>query len=105
MARPIVEDGDGAPSFRPLWMLMPYLWPKDRPDLRTRVLVSIVFLVLAAVLVTRCARTGGLPMLRMMGGGPEQPEAGDGHAHHAMHDSPDGGGEGPALPGHTALPG
>ena len=48
--------------------------------------LNIVFLVLAAVLVTRFARTGGLPMLRMMGGGPEQPEAGDGHAHHATHD-------------------
>jgi uncharacterized membrane protein YraQ (UPF0718 family) len=67
--------------------------------------LNIVFLVLAAILVTWFARTGGLQMLRMMGGGPEQPEAGDGHAHHAMHDSPDGGGEGPALPGHTALPG
>src|SRR6201986_37045 len=45
--RSAVEEGDGAPSFRPLWRLMPYLWPKDRPDLRARVLVSIVFLVLA----------------------------------------------------------
>jgi len=42
-----VEDGSGAPSFRPLWRLMPYLWPKGRPDLRTRVVVSIVFLILA----------------------------------------------------------
>ena len=47
MARTAVEEGDGAPSFRPLWTLMPYLWPKNRPDLRARVLVSIVFLVLA----------------------------------------------------------
>src|SRR3984957_6009787 len=45
--RSAVEEGDGAPSFRPLWWLMPYLWPKNRPDLRTRVLVSIVFLILA----------------------------------------------------------
>ncbi|HEU0162091.1 MAG TPA: ABC transporter ATP-binding protein/permease [Rhizomicrobium sp.] len=43
----LVEEGSGAPSFRPLWRLMPYLWPKGRPDLRARVLVSIVFLVLA----------------------------------------------------------
>ncbi|HWU54706.1 MAG TPA: ABC transporter ATP-binding protein/permease, partial [Rhizomicrobium sp.] len=42
-----VEEGSGAPSFRPLWRLMPYLWPKGRPDLRARVLVSIVFLILA----------------------------------------------------------
>ncbi len=39
---PLVEEGDGAPSFRPLFMLLPYLWPKERPDLRLRVLVSIV---------------------------------------------------------------
>src|SRR6185312_14715138 len=42
-----VEEGDGAPSFRPLWRLMPYLWPKGRPELRARVIVSIVFLVFA----------------------------------------------------------
>src|SRR6201985_1237978 len=47
MARSAVEEGDGAPSFRPLWTLMPYLWPKGRADLRARVLVSIVFLILA----------------------------------------------------------
>ena len=45
--RSAVEEGDGAPSFQPLWRLMPYLWPKGRPDLRTRVIVSIVFLILA----------------------------------------------------------
>src|ERR1700733_5843891 len=45
--RSAVEEGDGAPSFRPLWRLMPYLWPKGRPDLCTRVIVSIVFLILA----------------------------------------------------------
>ncbi|HEY0937309.1 MAG TPA: permease [Trebonia sp.] len=33
--------------------------------------LNIVFLILAAVLVTRFVRTGGLPMLRMMGGTPE----------------------------------
>lgn len=42
-----VEEGSGAPSFRPLWRLMPYLWPKGRPDLKLRVVVSILFLVLA----------------------------------------------------------
>ncbi|HEX3754155.1 MAG TPA: ABC transporter ATP-binding protein/permease [Rhizomicrobium sp.] len=46
MAHP-VEEGSGAPSFRPLWILMPYLWPKGRPDLKARVLVSVLFLVLA----------------------------------------------------------
>jgi ATP-binding cassette subfamily B protein len=47
MARPIVEEGDGAPSFRPLWMLLPYLWPNHQPELRLRVVVAIVFLILA----------------------------------------------------------
>src|SRR5581483_6534195 len=45
--RSAVEEGDGGPSFRPLWKLMPYLWPKGRPDLRARVVVSILFLILA----------------------------------------------------------
>ena len=47
MARALIEEGDGAPSFRPLWMLLPYLWPKGRPELRLRVLTSVVFLLLA----------------------------------------------------------
>jgi ABC-type transport system involved in Fe-S cluster assembly fused permease/ATPase subunit len=47
MARVLLEEGDGAPSFRPLWMLMPYLWPKGQPELRLRVVVSILFLLLA----------------------------------------------------------
>jgi ATP-binding cassette subfamily B protein len=47
MARSVVEEGDGAPSFRPLWMLMPYLWPKGQPELRARVFASIFFLILA----------------------------------------------------------
>ena len=47
MARSVVEEGDGAPSFRPLWMLMPYLWPKGQPELRIRVFASIFFLILA----------------------------------------------------------
>ena len=47
MARPLTEEGSGAPSLRPLWMLMPYLWPKGRPDLRIRVFASLGCLVLA----------------------------------------------------------
>src|ERR1700754_2817821 len=47
MARLPTEEGDGAPSFRPLWMLMPYLWPKGQPELRARVFASIFFLILA----------------------------------------------------------
>ncbi|HEY5346718.1 MAG TPA: ABC transporter ATP-binding protein/permease [Rhizomicrobium sp.] len=49
---PPIEEGDGAPSFRPLWRLMPYLWPKGRPDLRARVMLSLVFLSLAIAITT-----------------------------------------------------
>lgn len=51
MAHP-VEEGSGAPSFQPLWRLMPYLWPKGRPDLKARVVLSMVFLVLAIAATT-----------------------------------------------------
>ena len=47
--------------------------------------LNIAFLILAAVLVIRFVRTGGLPMLRMMGGSPEPAGADTGHAHHGMH--------------------
>ena len=49
MARPLTEEGDGVPSFRPLTMLLPYLWPKGRFDLKTRVAASLVCMVLAKV--------------------------------------------------------
>src|SRR5678809_1121543 len=51
MAHP-VEEGSGAPSFKPLWRLMPYLWPKGRPDLRARVVFSILFLMLGIIATT-----------------------------------------------------
>jgi hypothetical protein len=47
--------------------------------------LNIAFLLLAAALVIRFARTGGAMMLRMMGGAPEQPGAGNGQAHHDTH--------------------
>jgi uncharacterized membrane protein YraQ (UPF0718 family) len=54
--------------------------------------LNIAFLILAAVLVVRFLRTGGLPMLRMMGG---SPDAHDGRDHlsqdHASHDHAHGG--------------
>jgi len=56
MARSLLEEGEGVPSLRPLWMLMPYLWPKGRPDLKARVVVAMVCLVLAI------AATGAFPM-------------------------------------------
>jgi ATP-binding cassette subfamily B protein len=52
MARPLTEEGDGAPTLRPLWMLLPYLWPKGRPDLRWRVVVSLACLLLAILATT-----------------------------------------------------
>jgi ATP-binding cassette subfamily B protein len=52
MARPLTEEGDGAPSFRPLWAIMPYLWPKGQFELRVRVCVSIVFLLLATAVTS-----------------------------------------------------
>jgi uncharacterized protein len=44
--------------------------------------LNIAFLILAAVLVARFVRTGGIPMLRMMGGGPADAEHGHGHHGH-----------------------
>jgi uncharacterized membrane protein YraQ (UPF0718 family) len=40
--------------------------------------LNIAFLILAAVLIVRFVRTGGIEMLRMMGGAPPN---GDGHDH------------------------
>jgi uncharacterized membrane protein YraQ (UPF0718 family) len=44
--------------------------------------LNIIFLLLAAALVVRFFRTGGGPMLRMMGGGPAEPGQHDHGAHH-----------------------
>jgi ATP-binding cassette subfamily B protein len=52
MAKPLTEEGDGAPSFRPLWAIMPNLWPKGQFELRVRVIVSIVFLLLATAVTS-----------------------------------------------------
>ncbi len=43
--------------------------------------LNIAFLLLAAVLVVRFARTGGIPMLRMMGGSPDTGHDDHGHDH------------------------
>jgi uncharacterized membrane protein YraQ (UPF0718 family) len=47
--------------------------------------LNILFLVLAAGLVYRFVRTGGIPMLKMMGGSPEQAMDHDGHDAHMHH--------------------
>ena len=44
MAHP-VEEGEGAPSLRPLWALLPYLWPENA-GLRLRVFISLFCMVL-----------------------------------------------------------
>ena len=49
--------------------------------------LNIAFLLLTAVLVVRFARTGGIPMLRMMGGSPSDGDGAHehGHAEHGGH--------------------
>src|SRR5579885_97899 len=49
MAKILTEEGEGAPSLRPLRTLMPYLWPKGRGDLKWRVVISLACLVLANI--------------------------------------------------------
>ena len=49
MARPLTEEGDGAPSLRPLYRLLPYLWPNEQWGLKARVVVSIGCLILAKI--------------------------------------------------------
>jgi uncharacterized protein len=44
--------------------------------------LNIIFLILAAALCYRFARTGGIPMLKVMGGAPD---TGSGHHAHAAH--------------------
>jgi ATP-binding cassette subfamily B protein len=56
MSRSLLEEGEGVPTLRPLWALMPYLWPKGRRDLKWRVVISLVCL-LGAV-----AATGAYPL-------------------------------------------
>jgi uncharacterized protein len=47
--------------------------------------LNIVFLMVAALLVVRFVRTGGIPMLRMMGGSPDAENAGHDHHHPDGH--------------------
>ncbi|MDT5348999.1 MAG: uncharacterized protein QOH91_2286, partial [Mycobacterium sp.] len=43
--------------------------------------LNIAFLVVAALLVVRFVTSGGIPMLRMMGGSPDAPDAEHEHSH------------------------
>jgi uncharacterized protein len=56
--------------------------------------LNIVFLLLAAALLVRFFRSGGGPMLKMMGGSPESMHSGTGHHDHHGHD-----GAGTQVPG------
>jgi hypothetical protein len=64
--------------------------------------LNIVFLILAAALIVRFARTGGGMMLKMMGGAPEQPSAEAGNADHGMHGTAGGHGTGDGHGAHQA---
>jgi uncharacterized protein len=44
--------------------------------------LNIVFLILAAALIIRFVRTGGVAMLRMMGGSPDSHDHMDTHVSH-----------------------
>jgi ATP-binding cassette, subfamily B, heavy metal transporter len=47
---PMGPSGDTAAELRSLARLVPYLWPKDAPDLRLRVAMALVFLALAKLI-------------------------------------------------------
>jgi uncharacterized membrane protein YraQ (UPF0718 family) len=63
--------------------------------------LNIIFLLIAAALCYRFVRTGGIPMLKMMGGGPDEASP---HDHHAPAAHP-GQPADPARPGQPADPG
>jgi hypothetical protein len=78
--------------------------PDDGVSWNYTTYLNIVFLLLAAGLVIRFVATGGLPMLRMMGGAPDGPVQ-EGHDHQSHHHHPGskdpvrGGAHDPARPG------
>lgn len=55
------------PSFQPLLKLMPYLWPPGRPDLKWRVAISMVFLVLSPIVTVISPYFFGLAVDRLQG--------------------------------------
>ena len=54
----------------------------DNPPGANTTYLNVAFLCLAGLLVWRFYRTGGRKMLAMMGGSPDDPEAGHSHQHH-----------------------
>ncbi|HEV8177445.1 MAG TPA: permease [Gemmatimonadales bacterium] len=75
-----------------------------RPSWNYTTFLNIAFLILAAFLVIRFARTGGMAMLKMMGGDPDDMAGHDDHGHTPQaqpggHGPASGSGEAPS-PGH-----
>ncbi len=70
--RSLKEGGAGndPPSSQPLIELMPYLWPPGRSDLRSRVVVSIILLILTPIVTVATPYFFGLAVDRLKG----QPE-------------------------------
>ena len=58
---------NSAPSSRPLLELMPYLWPPGRPDLRLRVIVSTILLILTPIVTVATPYFFGLAIDRLKG--------------------------------------
>jgi len=58
---------NAAPSSRPLMELMPYLWPPGRPDLRLRVVVSTILLILTPVVTVATPYFFGVAIDRLRG--------------------------------------
>ena len=58
---------DAPPSSRPLLELMPYLWPPGRADLRARVVVSTILLVVTPIVTVATPYFFGLAVDRLQG--------------------------------------
>ena len=67
--RSLKEAGasNAPPSWQPLVELMPYLWPPGRPDLRTRVIISVILLVLTPIVTVATPYFFGLAVDRLKG--------------------------------------
>ena len=67
--RSLKEAGysNAPPSVQPLIKLMPYLWPPGRPDLKWRVVLSVIFLVLAPVVTVISPYFFGVAVDRLQG--------------------------------------
>ena len=59
--------GSQQPSSAPLFVLLPYLWPKGRPDLRWRVVISIILLVLTPIVTVATPKFLGYAIDQLKG--------------------------------------